>query len=200
MGGALMLARCELIVGGQRSGKSARAEALAEAWLAGDARRHALLIATALVLDDDMAQRVRRHQSDRAARLPALRVVEEPLHIAQAIDSLGDSRTLVVVDCLTLWLSAWMVPAIHGSAQAANALSVRPFPAAAAAALLDAIPRAPGPLVFVSNEIGLGVIPADAMSRCFVDALGRLNQRVAAACSRVTLMVAGVPVPVKDQP
>lgn len=197
MDAVLTLAPSELLLGGQRSGKSRRAEALAAAWLAAGSGREAVLVATARGLDAEMQDRIRRHQDDRAARLPALRTVEEPLHVGRAIDAHSSPATLVVVDCLTLWLSAWMVPAPDA---AGAAVDPYPFPEAALAALLAALAAARGPVVLVSNEIGLGVIPGEVLTRRFVDALGRLNQRVAQACSRVTLMVAGMPVCVKDLP
>ena len=108
---ALPVARSELILGGQKSGKSRRAEALAQAWLARSNQHQAVLIATAQPWDNEMRARIARHQADRAQRVPGMRTVEEPLQLAQAISAHSSSQTLIVVDCLTLWLTNWLMPA-----------------------------------------------------------------------------------------
>lgn len=201
------LARSELILGGQKSGKSRRAERLARQWLEANPSHRAVLIATAQPWDSEMHQRIQRHQADRAQRVPGMVTMEEPLQLAQAIWQHSAPDTLVVVDCLTLWLTNCLMPppaagAVHGVADpGADSTSNNPFAhvqQAQAAHLLIAIERAPGPLVLVGNEIGLGVIPLGAQVRGFVDALGTLNQNVAAACQRVTLMAAGLPLTLKD--
>ena len=198
MAEALSLARRELILGGQKSGKSRRAELLARTWLDGGSTRQAVLIATAQPWDAEMQARIARHQADRAARVPGLRTVEEPLALAKAIQDHSRPDTLLVVDCLTLWLTNWRMP-MHTK----DLLSSEPNQPLAlvsidyVALLLEAIAAAPGPLVLVGNEIGLGVIPMGAEVRAFVDALGLLNQRVAQVCERVTLMAAGLPLTLK---
>ena len=181
----LAIARSELILGGQRSGKSRRAEMLACAWLAQSPQHQAVLIATAQPWDDEMRERIARHQQDRAERVPGMTTVEEPLQLAQAIRQQGSGQTLIVVDCLTLWLTNLRMPAGGMKPNQAPALDIR----AQTAMLLIAIESSPGPVVLVGNEIGLGVIPLGRETRDFVDALGRLNQDVAQACTRVTLMV-----------
>ncbi len=193
---SLSLVRSELILGGQRSGKSRRAERLAQGWLAQSPAHRAVLIATGQPGDDEMRERIARHQQDRAERVPGMSTVEEPLELAQAITAHGSAQTLVVVDCLTLWLSNWLMPAETSDKKEA----VAQFPRAQAAMLLEAIESCAGPLVLVGNEIGLGVIPLGREVRAFVDALGRLNQDVAQACERVTLMAAGLPLTLKDSP
>ncbi len=192
----LSLVRSELILGGQRSGKSRRAERLAQAWLAQSPAHRAVLIATGQPWDDEMRQRIARHQQDRAERVPGMTTVEEPLQLAQAITAHGNAQTLVVVDCLTLWLTNWLMPVENSEENKAAAQ----YPQAPAAMLLEAIETCPGPLVLVGNEIGLGVIPLGREVRAFVDALGRLNQEVAQACERVTLMAAGLPLALKGSP
>lgn len=187
--------RSEFILGGQRSGKSRRAEMLARQWLDADATHRAVLIATAYPWDDEMRARIARHQSDRAARVPGMATVEETLALGEAIGRSADADTLVVVDCLTLWLTNLLMPA-HG-AQAVDADTAEAAAEGATRMLLQSIAQARGPVVLVGNEIGLGVIPMGAQVRHFVDTLGRLNQDVAAACHRVTLMVAGLPVTLK---
>lgn len=184
-------ARSEFILGGQRSGKSRRAERLARDWLAAAPGRGAVMIATGQAWDDEMRERIARHQADRALRVPGMATVEEPVALADALRDASDAQTLVVVDCLTLWLTNLMMPA--QPAQARDAAGV----AAAVDGLCAAIAAVPGPVVLVGNEIGLGVIPIGREVRAFVDALGRLNQQVAAACERVTLMAAGLPLTLK---
>lgn len=178
----------ELILGGQKSGKSRTAEERALSWLAVPGHQ-AVLLATAQALDDEMVARIERHRRDRAERVPALRTVEVSGDLAQAIVTHGAPDTLLVVDCLTLWLTQRLMPFRELAA---------PDLAVQTDALLGALAAAPGPVVVVSNEITLGVVPRDLDTRRFVDALGVLHQRVAAVCERVTLMVAGCALAVKE--
>ncbi|MBX3587880.1 MAG: bifunctional adenosylcobinamide kinase/adenosylcobinamide-phosphate guanylyltransferase [Ramlibacter sp.] len=190
----------ELILGGQRSGKSARAETLAAQWLARSPAHGAVFIATAQAWDDEMRERIARHQRDRAQRLPGMQTVEEPLALAEALARHSRPQTLVVVDCLTLWLTHQLMPAAgvpDSGVLESNRAGVqdgRPL----SASFLIALQQSTGPVVLVSNEIGLGVIPMGREVRAFVDALGRLNQQVAAVCDRVTLMAAGLPLTLKS--
>ena len=191
------MAAHELILGGQKSGKSRTAESRAAAWLAGGAGRDALLLATAWAGDAEMAQRIQRHRVERALRVPGLATLElagagDNADLAQAITSASTLQRLLVVDCLTLWLTQLAMP-MHGPATDAAQLH------AATVALAQAIRSASGPLVLVSNEIGLGVSPLSAEARRFIDALGHVHQQVAAACNRVTLMVAGCALVVKQE-
>ena len=196
-----MQVRSELILGGQRSGKSRRAELLARDWLAQAPDRKAVMIATASAWDDEMRERISRHQQDRAERVPGMTTVEEPIELGKAIQTHGTPQTIVVVDCLTLWLTNLLMP--HENAEnSQNSLSkeaVAQQIRAQAATFLIAIKSASGPVILVGNEIGLGVIPMGRETRDFVDALGRLNQEVAAACERVTFMAAGLPLTLKGQ-
>ena len=187
------VARSTFILGGQRSGKSRRAETLARQWIDVSPGHRALMIATGQAWDDEMRERIERHKADRALRVPGMATVEEPLALAEALTRHSDANTLIVVDCLTLWLTNLTMPA--DPAQALPEAAV----IAAGEDLCAAIAAAPGPLVLVGNEIGLGVIPMGREVRAFVDALGRLNQQVAATCERVTLMAAGLPLTLKDR-
>ncbi len=191
----LHVARSELILGGQKSGKSRRAEALAQAWLSQSGAHRVVLIATAQAGDDEMRQRIARHQADRAQRLPGITTLEVPLALAEAVHGHSRADTLIIVDCLTLWLTNALMPL-----QAAPAAAQIPAvdQAAWTAQLMQAITSAAGPLVLVGNEIGLGVIPLGREVRAFVDALGLLNQAAARHCQRVTLMAAGLPLSLKD--
>lgn len=187
----------ELILGGQKSGKSRRAELLARDWLAQSADHRAVLIATGEAWDEEMRERIARHQRDRAERVPGLRTVEEPHDVAAAVALHSTPQTLVVVDCLTLWLTHWTMPmgveTMNFEQKQALALDWK----AQSAMFLEAVRKSPGPVVLVGNEIGLGVIPMGREVRAFVDALGTLNQQVAQACPRVTLMAAGLPLALK---
>jgi adenosylcobinamide kinase/adenosylcobinamide-phosphate guanylyltransferase len=199
------MAASELILGGQKSGKSRRAELLARQWLDAHPAHQALLLATAQPWDAEMRQRIARHQADRALRVPGMRTLEEPVKLGAVLAAHSRPDTLIVVDCLTLWLTNLRMPAhsaldVGTAAEAASVSAEHDAVAEQAqiAALLQTIATAPGPIVLVGNEIGLGVIPMGAQVRAFVDALGRLNQDVAQACCRVTLMAAGLPLTLKD--
>jgi adenosylcobinamide kinase/adenosylcobinamide-phosphate guanylyltransferase len=189
----LAIARSELILGGQKSGKSRRAEMLARQWLAMSVNHRTVLIATAQPWDEEMRVRILRHQADRAQRVPGMQTVEEPLCLAQTLAAYSHPEVLLVVDCLTLWLTNGMMP-MHP--QAGTEFDVD----SEVSALAESIANATGPVVLVGNEIGMGVIPMGAEVRTFVDALGRLNQQVARACAHVTLMVAGLPLTLKAAP
>ena len=184
-------ARRELLLGGQKSGKSRRPEQLAASWLAQGGARCAVLLATAQAHDAEMQARIERHRADRADRIPDLRCVEAPLDLAGAIAAHGAPQVLLVVDCLTLWLTNRMMP--MGEPEPAARIAI------AQDELLAALQAAPGPVVLVSNEIGLGVIPLGEEVRAFVDAMGTLNQRVASVCDRVCFMAAGLPMMLKDR-
>lgn len=170
----------ELIVGGQRSGKSRHAERLALRWQALGGR--VAVVATALAADAEMRERIEHH---RATRPAGFETVEAPRALGAALAGVDDAGTLVVVDCLTLWLVNWLMPA-GGAPDAAGWQTER-------AALLALLPRLQSRVVFVANEVGWGVSPLGAEVRDYVDELGRLNQDIARRCGRLTLMVAGQP-------
>jgi adenosylcobinamide kinase/adenosylcobinamide-phosphate guanylyltransferase len=164
-----------LVLGGVRSGKTAHAERLALA--AGVAP---VYLATAEPFDDGMRARIAAH---RGGRDPRWRTVEEPLDLAAAIAVETGPDRVVLVDCLTLWLTN-VVLAGRGVAHET-------------AQLVDAVRGAGGPLVLVSNEVGLGGIAADVMARRFADDAGRLHQDLAAMCETVVLVAAGLPLRLK---
>ncbi len=163
-----------LILGGARSGKSRHAQTAAEAI---GVRR--LYLATAQAHDAEMAERIARHRADRGA---GWMTAEEPRAIAPVI---AQARTdVLLLDCLTLWLT--------------NLMLAGDDPEAETGVLLDALATAPCPVILVSNEVGLGLVPETALGRAFRDAQGRLNQRVAAAVPRVTFVAAGLPLVLKQ--
>ncbi len=169
-----------LILGGQRSGKSGHAERLAAQWLQAEPGREVVVLATATAHDDEMHARIARHKADRPE---GWRTVEEPLHLSRVLAEQGSQHRLMLVDCLTLWLTNWLMPA-HGVADLAAWRAERE-------ATLAALRTCASPVVLVSNEVGWGIVPLSAEVRAFVDELGWLNQVVAQACTEVTLMLAG---------
>ncbi len=163
------------VLGGARSGKSRYAQARAEA-LAG----RLVFVATAQAFDDEMTGRIARHRADRDIRWTT---IEAPLDLPDAIAAQARPDTVLLVDCLTLWASNLLL-AGHDTAGATHALC-------------RAIDAAPGAIVLVANEVGLGIVPDNALARRFRDVAGTLNQAVAAVVAEVVLAVAGLPVIVK---
>ena len=168
--------RMTLVLGGARSGKSAYAEGLIEAcpgpWL---------YLATAQAFDGEMRERIALH---RARRAGPWRTRDVPLALPEAV---AEAPGPVLVDCLTLWLTNLLLSDDGSGGD----------PAPAVARLVDACAGARGPLVLVSNEVGLGIVPDNALARRFRDEAGRLHQRLAAIADRVVLTVAGLPLIVK---
>jgi adenosylcobinamide kinase/adenosylcobinamide-phosphate guanylyltransferase len=167
--------RRALVLGGARSGKSARAEAMA-----CETELNKIYIATAEAWDEEMRDRIAEH---RARRGSGWRTVEAPRDLTAALAAHDDHDNVIVVDCLTLWLTNLM-------------LADAPIEEAETA-LVKGIADSRARLVFVTNEIGLGVVPDNALARRFRDAQGRLNQRVAAAVDTVLFMAAGLQMRLK---
>lgn len=164
-----------LVLGGARSGKSRFAEQLLDR-----EPRNRVYLATAEILDDEMADRVRHHRTQRG---DAWRTVEAPLDIAAVLTETTDKGDAVLVDCLTLWLS--------------NLMGAQRDIEVETAQLIAALPQLGGPVVFVANEVGLGIVPDNALARAFRDQAGRLNQRLAAAADQVFFIAAGLPLKLK---
>ncbi len=165
------------MLGGARSGKSRYAESLVEAACAC-----ALYLATAEPLDPEMADRIRRH---RARRGPRWTTLEEPFHLADRLLTEARADRPILVDCLTLWLSNHLLAGHDIEAEIA--------------ALDAALPRLGGPVVLVANEVGLGIVPENALARAFRDHAGRLNQMVAARADRVVFIAAGLPLVLRER-
>lgn len=173
------------MTGGARAGKSRWAEVEA-ARLAGEAVTY---VATAEPRDDEMTRRIAAHRADRPR---AWTTIEEPLDVGRAVASA--STDVILVDCLTLWVSNLML--VAGGERSAPAISETRVHVAVEALLEGAEARA-GTLLIVTNEVGLGLVPDNELARAYRDLLGWANARVAARADRVLLMVAGLPVTVR---
>jgi adenosylcobinamide kinase/adenosylcobinamide-phosphate guanylyltransferase len=182
-----------LVLGGMRSGKSAYAEQLAMA-----SGKELIYIATGQAFDDEMVARIALHRQRRDGNPPWI-TVEQPLALGDALAQWCAPQRLVLVDCLTIWLSNLLFSAQRDGADFPETGRLQP-PACFAqqrSRFLSALDEAAGDVILVSGEVGMGVVPQGAVSRWFVDAAGSLNQAVAAACERAVLVVAGLPVTLK---
>jgi adenosylcobinamide kinase / adenosylcobinamide-phosphate guanylyltransferase len=164
-----------LIVGGARSGKSRLGQTYAE-----QSAKSPILVATAQADDEEMKRRIADHQAARDRRWG---LVEEPLALLSVLAREARHDRILVIDCLTLWLSNMM----HGPHDYA----------AQCEELAATVATLSGPVIFISNEVGSGIVPANALARAFTDAQGRLNQGMASACSTVICVCAGLPTLLK---
>ncbi len=178
-----------LILGGARSGKTNHAITLATT-LAAARRDTVVYVATAQALDDEMRHRIDRHRAQRPA---SWHTVEAPSQLAVALQAQPPS--ILLIDCLTLWLSNALLLDFD---EAAPTAPVRRWDEERAA-FLQWLTEYRGVALLVSNEVGSGIVPASALARRFQDEQGRLNQDVAAVCESVTLVVAGIAVAVKPR-
>ncbi len=169
-----------LILGGARSGKSRYGEKMVEEFGRG------LYLATArapgLGSDVEMATRIAKHKNRRS---DIWRTIEEPLNIAEVIRKESSEKLPILVDCLTLWLSNLMFENFN--------LDKKIYE------LVETLEKAVGPVICVSNEVGMGIVPENRLAREFRDNAGRLNQKIAKASKQVVLVTAGIPMIVKDK-
>ena len=165
-----------LVLGGARSGKSRFAEQLVLA-----SGLEPIYVATAQALDDEMRLRIREHRLRRAEQ--GWRTVEEPLLLAATLSREAGTGRAVLVDCLTLWLSNVMLAELDVSAVTRE--------------LVERMRSLRGPIIMVSNEVGLGIVPETVLGREFRDTQGQLNQAIAAIVPRVVFIVAGLPLVLK---
>ena len=173
-----------LVLGGVKSGKSRYAEQQARNWLqgSGEGQRELVYLATAESLGDEFSDRIARH---RARRPADWLTIEEPIAIAEVIRQHADPNQCVLVECLTLWMSNLL-----GLEEAAREQQVEQF--------LEALSASRAEIFLVANETGLGIMPANRLARAFGDASGILHQRLAAVCNRVVVIVAGLPLELKN--
>jgi adenosylcobinamide kinase/adenosylcobinamide-phosphate guanylyltransferase len=172
-----------LVIGGCRSGKSGHALHLADGM--GSAGK--IFLATCIPQDEEMHQRVSRHQAERGAGWTA---VETPIFLAEAIWNIGPNADVLLVDCLTLWVSNLMM-------EHADSDTSEDFLASQTCRLIESLRAAACPVILVSNEVGAGIVPDNPLGRQYRDAVGQVNQRIAACADQVVWMVAGIPVKIK---
>ncbi len=165
-----------LVLGGARSGKSRYAETICR-----QTGRALIYVATAEAHDDEMKARIAKHRSDRAA--DGWRTIEEPKDLAAVLKGEAAPGQILLVDCLTLWLTNHLLADADVDAEIER--------------LCAAVSTSSADLVLVANEVGFGIVPENKLARTFRDHAGRLNQRIAEIAGRVTLVVAGLPVQVK---
>ena len=173
-----------LILGGARSGKSSYAEKLVLE-LAQEHNKASVYVATATAQDQEMAERIQRHQRDRSTN--QWQLIEEPIELATVLNNAKPEQCLLI-DCLTLWLSNCL---LDDSKMAAPNWSERKN------VFLESLQKSPADVVLVSNEVGSGIVPMGELSRRFVDEAGWLHQRLAEQCHHVTQVIAGLSKPLK---
>jgi adenosylcobinamide kinase/adenosylcobinamide-phosphate guanylyltransferase len=178
--------RLVLILGGARSGKSTFAERLA-----ATSNKRVAFIATATASDEDMRGRIARHQASRPSTWIT---IEEPLDLVAAVQKASEQVDVVLIDCMTLWLSNWM--AQHSEN---DNVQQQEYVLAHVEALLSTISALPPSktVIIVSNEVGLGIVPMHPLSRAYRDLLGWVNQRIARNAERAYFMIAGLGVDIK---
>jgi adenosylcobinamide kinase/adenosylcobinamide-phosphate guanylyltransferase len=169
-----------LIIGGCRSGKSSYALSLGEQSIG----QRNLFVATCQPHDDEMRDRVRRHQNERGDHW---QTVESPLDVVNVIEREGVDADIILIDCLTLWVSNLMI-AHENDDDVIERFS----------RLFDTILSPPCPIILVTNEVGAGIVPENLLARRFRDLTGWCNQRIASGCTDVVWMVAGIPNPIKS--
>ncbi|MEG1032468.1 MAG: bifunctional adenosylcobinamide kinase/adenosylcobinamide-phosphate guanylyltransferase [Acinetobacter sp.] len=169
----------QLILGGARSGKSRFAEQAAK-----DSNLNVTYIATAQAFDREMQARIDHHQAQRPKHWT---VIEEPLYLAECLMRVDEPNQLILVDCLTLWMSNLLM---HENAELQSQECLK---------LLEVLPTLQSELILVSNETGLGVIPMGEISRKFVDESGRLHQQLGQIAEKVVFCVAGFPMMLKGE-
>lgn len=169
------------IIGGCRSGKSKHALQIAEDMPGG----RKFYIATCVPQDDEMKQRVAKHQRERSQ---AWVTIEEPLGLPQALSQNSSKADVLLVDCLTLWLSN-LLTETNNEAK----LEEKTFQ------LIEALKKATCPIILVSNEVGTGIVPENKLARQYRDITGQINQAVAHCANKVVWMVAGIPVTIKPE-
>ena len=169
----------QLILGGARSGKSRLAEQKAK-----DSGLRVTYVATAQAYDDEMRERIQHHQADRPAEWG---LIEEPLYLADRLVQIDQANQLILVDCLTLWMSNLLLN------------EQKDFQPKQCQKLLEVLPTLRSEIILVSNETGLGVVPMGQLSRKFVDESGRLHQQLGQIADHVVFCVAGFPMVLKGE-
>jgi adenosylcobinamide kinase/adenosylcobinamide-phosphate guanylyltransferase len=175
-----------LITGGSRSGKSSYAQNAAESL-----KTSRLFLATCPVIDEEMKERIQKHQQERSGR--GWHTIEEPVNIASVIETASAYET-VLVDCLTLWINNLMYVLENN-----NKILSESDVSLECEKVIAACRAHGGTVFFVTNEVGMGIVPENAIARLYRDLVGRCNQIIANACHRVVLLVSGQPIEVKKE-
>ncbi|MGS6582181.1 bifunctional adenosylcobinamide kinase/adenosylcobinamide-phosphate guanylyltransferase [Vibrio diabolicus] len=175
----------QLILGGARSGKSHLAEKTAKQ-LSTTSQHSLHYVATALPFDQEMRERIAHHQKQRGGEWQEH---ECPLHLSELLTSFV-TTDVVLVDCLTLWLNNWIFELGDECSNEKLEAEIEK--------LIQVVRGSDATLIFVSNEVGMGIVPLGAVSRYFVDNAGRMNQKLASVCHRVTFVAAGLPLVLKE--
>ncbi|GIU05546.1 MULTISPECIES: bifunctional adenosylcobinamide kinase/adenosylcobinamide-phosphate guanylyltransferase [unclassified Shewanella] len=178
-----------LVLGGARSGKSSYAESqvlqcVSATGAAAESAKSCWYFATAQALDSEMQQRILHHQAQRQIDAIAWQTIECPLELTHALQSHATDDSVILVDCLTLWLSNQLFCENNDWQQVKSDF-------------LQALAKLPGTVILVSNEVGCGIVPMGEISRRFVDEAGWLHQDIAAIADKVTLVTAGLPLHLK---
>ncbi|MDO6777214.1 bifunctional adenosylcobinamide kinase/adenosylcobinamide-phosphate guanylyltransferase [Shewanella sp. 10N.286.52.C2] len=176
----------QLIIGGARSGKSKMAQNYASQWQS-NTQGEVIVIVTAQNKDGAMAKRIAHHQANRP---PHWQTVESHLALASTLQRHSQADNLIMVDCLTLWLSNVL---LHDAEQSTNQYPVMKRQ------LIDTIKALSGEIVLIGNEVGQGVVPMGALCREFVDQSGWLHQSIAECVDKVTVSIAGLPMVIKER-
>jgi len=172
---------CLLVLGGARSGKSRTALEVCNSL-----NRRCIFLATAQALDEEMEERINRHRAERSKEWLT---VEEPLDVAARIREFDNRDTAILLDCLTLWLSNLYMR--YGEERKSIEKAIEN--------MVEAFSKIQGVLVLVSNEVGSGIVPEDRLSRDFRDQMGSLNRRIAHLARKVIVVMAGLPLVLKDE-
>ncbi|HHX8335665.1 TPA: bifunctional adenosylcobinamide kinase/adenosylcobinamide-phosphate guanylyltransferase [Vibrio diabolicus] len=175
----------QLILGGARSGKSHLAEKTAKQ-LSTTSQHSLHYVATALPFDQEMRERIAHHQKQRGGEWQEY---ECPLHLSELLTNFA-TTDVVLVDCLTLWLNNWIFELGDECSNEKLEAEIEK--------LIQVVRGSDATLIFVSNEVGMGIVPLGAVSRYFVDNAGRMNQKLASVCHRVTFVAAGLPLVLKE--
>ena len=170
------MGECILIIGGAKSGKSTYALNLCR-----DMKKRRIFLATAQPIDEEMKDKIKKHKEERG---PGWITVEEPVRIAERIKELNKEDTVILLDCLTLWANNILLHDLDREKELDK--------------LKDALLHSKGTIVVVSNEVGMGIVPSDELSRRYRDFLGYANQQIACLANKVILMTAGIPVIIKS--
>ncbi|ACJ27801.1 Cobalbumin biosynthesis enzyme [Shewanella piezotolerans WP3] len=174
-----------LVLGGARSGKSRFAEQLVANWQLNTPKAEYIYVATAQALDKEMQARIAHHKAQRQSAALGWQTIESPLHLSATLNKYANVNSVILVDCLTLWLTNHLLD------EASDWRTVK-------ADLLTSLESFPGQLILVSNEVGNGIVPMGELSRRFVDEAGWLHQDIAALADNVTLVTAGLPLSLKS--